>query len=95
MKKIKRYFGKIKKIIDEKLEKLSTFLYVIIFIMVIFICSQVTSFCIIYIQLLKKSGINILLFKYINIWGIVSPENLDKKWILRTCGVRPYEILIK
>lgn len=83
MKKIKRYFGKIKKIIDEKLEKLSTFLYVIIFIMVIFICSQATSFCIIYIQLLKKSGINILLFKYINIWGIVSPENLDTKWVFK------------
>lgn len=57
--------------INSLMETLSSFLQIFVILMVIFICTQAISFCIIYLQLLRSDEICMLLFKYINIWGIL------------------------
>ena len=76
-KKIWRLFFKL----NEWLERLSAFLNVVIFIIVAFTCSQAVAFSIVYLQLLNEGEINILCFQYINIWGILSSNEITNELI--------------
>ena len=76
-KRIWRVFFKL----NEWVERLSAFLNVLLFIIVVFACSQAVAFSIVYLQLLNEDEINVLCFQYINIWGILSSNEITNELI--------------
>lgn len=54
------------------IEKISSILYLLVIIFVLFISTQALSLCIVYFQILNSSEVSKNLFLYINIWKILS-----------------------
>ena len=66
------------------IERLSGVLDVFMVLAILFVCAQAFAFCVVYFQL--RSGpdalnVNILLFKFINIWGILPGKDVTNDFI--------------
>ena len=69
--------------IIEWLEPLSAFGYYIIILIVVFVSTQAITLSYIYLQLLNRKEIIIPLFKYINIWEIISSNSISNELIYK------------
>ena len=77
----KQSIEKFKNFVNKAVESISAFLHIILIFIVIIICSQAVAFCIIYLQLLNGFEITLFVFDYINIWNILSAENITSSLI--------------
>lgn len=75
MKKFTKVIWRCGVLVNSWIERLSALLHIGIMVLVIFICSQAIAFCVVYLQLLSNAEINMIFFKYIDIWGIFSLES--------------------
>lgn len=81
MKKLTKNIWQVCSRLNRWIERLSAVLHMVIIFIVAFVCSQALAFSIVYLQLLNRTEINMLCFRYINIWGILPLEEITGKLI--------------
>jgi len=79
--KFTKKFWQIGSTINRWIERFSGVLHIIIILFIALISSQAISFNIIYLQLLNHQKINMVLFHYINIWDLLTLENITGELI--------------
>lgn len=77
---IKRIW-RLSSILNSWIERFSAPLHIVITFIVVVVCSQAVAFSIVYLQLLNKNEINMMCFQYINVWGILSSEEITNELI--------------